>query len=170
MAKLATLSNLETLVTTMKSYFTAQSDFDSLKTTVEGIVATGGEANVIETVQVNGTALTVTDKTVNVTVPTAVSELTNDSGYATTTEVATAVSEAGHASITVVETLPDAADAESNVMYYLMNSETGYYDIYVLIDGALVLIDDTTVDLSGYLLASEIEEITSDEITALFED
>lgn len=42
-----------------------------------------GEANVIESVKVNGTALTVTNKAVDVTVPTKVSDLTNDSGFLT---------------------------------------------------------------------------------------
>lgn len=42
------------------------------------------QANVIETVKVNGTALTPSSKAVNVTVPTKVSQLTNDSGYKTT--------------------------------------------------------------------------------------
>ena len=45
---------------------------------------TGGDANVIETVKVNGTALTVdANKAVDVTVPTATSDLTNDSGFLT---------------------------------------------------------------------------------------
>ena len=43
----------------------------------------GYQANVIETVKVNGTALTPTSKAVNVTVPTKVSDLTNDSGFIT---------------------------------------------------------------------------------------
>lgn len=41
-----------------------------LEATVDGIVSVGGEANVIETVKVNGTELTVTDKAVDITVPT----------------------------------------------------------------------------------------------------
>ena len=41
------------------------------------------QANVIETVKVNGTALTPSSKAVDVTVPTKVSQLTNDSGYKT---------------------------------------------------------------------------------------
>lgn len=42
------------------------------------------QANVIETVKVNGTALTPTSKAVDITVPTKVSQLTNDAGYKTT--------------------------------------------------------------------------------------
>ena len=44
-------------------------------------VESGAEVNVIETVKVNGTALTVTDKAVDVTVPTKTSDLTNDSNF-----------------------------------------------------------------------------------------
>ncbi len=43
----------------------------------------GYQANVIESVKVNGTALTITSKAVDVPVPTKVSDLTNDSGYIT---------------------------------------------------------------------------------------
>lgn len=39
------------------------------------------QANVIESVKVNGTALTPSSKAVNITVPTKVSDLTNDKGY-----------------------------------------------------------------------------------------
>lgn len=42
------------------------------------------QANVIETVKVNGTALTPSSKAVDVTVPTKLSQLTNDAGYKTT--------------------------------------------------------------------------------------
>ena len=46
-------------------------------------IASGAQVNVIETVKVNGTALTPSSKAVNVTVPTKVSDLTNDTGYIT---------------------------------------------------------------------------------------
>lgn len=39
------------------------------------------QANVIESVKVNGSALTPSSKAVNITVPTKVSDLTNDKGY-----------------------------------------------------------------------------------------
>ena len=43
----------------------------------------GYQANILETVKVNGTALTPTTKTVSITVPTSTTQLTNDSGYIT---------------------------------------------------------------------------------------
>lgn len=62
------------------------------KTKLSGI-ASGAQANVIEIVKVNGTALSVTSKAVNVTVPTKTSQLTNDSTYVKKSEIPTQVSE-----------------------------------------------------------------------------
>lgn len=45
---------------------------------------TSAKTNVIETIKVNGTALQVSNKSVNVTVPTNISQLTNDSNFITT--------------------------------------------------------------------------------------
>ena len=56
------------------------------KTKLAGI-ATGAQVNVIESVKVNGTALTVTNKAVDVTVPTKTSDITNDSGFITINDV-----------------------------------------------------------------------------------
>lgn len=46
------------------------------------------QANIIESVKVNGTVLKVADKSVDVTVPTKVSELTNDSNYLVAGDIA----------------------------------------------------------------------------------
>lgn len=62
----------------LKTVFADKTQFENLKTTVDGIVAEGGEPNVIETVKVNGTALTPSDKAVDITVPTQTSQLTNN--------------------------------------------------------------------------------------------
>ena len=56
------------------------------KTKLSGI-ETGAEVNIIETVKVNGTALTPSSKAVNVSVPTKVSQLTNDSNFITLADV-----------------------------------------------------------------------------------
>ena len=48
----------------------------------------GAQANVIESVKVNGTALTVTGKAVDIAVPTKVSELTNDVPYLVAADIA----------------------------------------------------------------------------------
>ena len=46
------------------------------------------QANVIESVKVNGAALTITDKAVDITMPTKVSDLTNDAGYLVASDIA----------------------------------------------------------------------------------
>lgn len=50
-------------------------------------IASGAQVNVIESVKVNGTALTVTSKAVDVTVPTKTSQITNDSGFITSSDM-----------------------------------------------------------------------------------
>lgn len=51
-----------------------------------------GEMNVIDTVKVNGTALPVVNKAVNVLVPTDLGDLTNNTGYLKGTDVSGGVS------------------------------------------------------------------------------
>ena len=52
-------------------------------------IATSAQANVIESIKVNGTAQTITSKAVDITVPTATSDLTNDSDFITASDYAT---------------------------------------------------------------------------------
>ena len=61
----------------------SENDFtDGYKSKLDGIEG-GAQVNVIEVVKQNGVALPVTDKAVDVAVPTTTSSLTNDSGYIT---------------------------------------------------------------------------------------
>lgn len=63
---------------------TLKSNYDAAYTHSQTAHApASAQANVIESVKVNGTALTVTSKAVNVTVPTKTSQITNDSGFLT---------------------------------------------------------------------------------------
>ncbi|MCC8013769.1 MAG: hypothetical protein LIO87_01110 [Eubacterium sp.] len=71
----------------------------------------------------------------------------------------------GNASLDIVDELPDVENAEENVLYLLKNSETGYYDVYVLIDEELVLIDDRDIDLSDYYTKEETDETLTDYYT-----
>lgn len=68
------------------------SDLQDLSERVDDIVSTGGEPNRIDTVKVNGTALPITNKAIDVTVPTKTSDITNDSGFQTASDVSTAIS------------------------------------------------------------------------------
>lgn len=57
------------------------SRIDNLASKVDALEKVGAQANVIEVVKVNGTALPITDKAVDVTVPIKFSDLTDDSGF-----------------------------------------------------------------------------------------
>lgn len=50
-------------------------------------ISTVGQANIIEKIQKNGTDLTISNKTVNIEVPTKTSDITNDSGFITIKDV-----------------------------------------------------------------------------------
>ena len=157
--KLTALEHLQMLAEKTKQQADAlQENENALSGRVSALEKVGAQANVIETVKVNGTAQTVTNKSVNITVPTKTSQLTNDNGYQTSSQVATAVqnaiSKSGHASFLKVSAVPAVADAAENIMYLVMNSTTKHYDIYAKIKGdsgtyTMELLDDTTVDLSG---------------------
>ena len=63
-------------------------DYTTAEQTKLAGIEGGAEENVIETVRRNGSALPVSGKAVDITVPVKTSELTNDSGYQTASDVA----------------------------------------------------------------------------------
>ena len=66
--------------------------YDQAAQKVESLESAGAEANVIETVKVNGSPLSPDgSKAVNITVPTKVSQITNDSGFQTSAQVTSAI-------------------------------------------------------------------------------
>ena len=76
--KYLNLTAVQTIKTWAKGLFALDADLDALDAKVDEIISEGGEPNVIETVKVNGTALTPVNKAVDVEVPTKTSDLTND--------------------------------------------------------------------------------------------
>lgn len=103
---------------------------DMLKSTYDptGSVATAGgipdyvEANggKIDTIKVNGTAQAITDKTVNITVPTKTSDITNDSGYLTSVPVTSVNSKTGD----VVLTAGDVGALPADTVIPTVNNAT----------------------------------------------
>lgn len=65
----------------IKAAFASAADMTQAKSDIQALQNVGAQANVIETVKRNGTALTVTNKAVDVTVPTKTSDLTNNSNF-----------------------------------------------------------------------------------------
>ena len=64
--------------------------------------------------------------------------------------IQTAIAATGHAHFEKVDAVPEAASAQDNVLYLVLNEETQHYDIYAKVEGEVVLLDDTTVDLSNF--------------------
>ena len=77
------------------------------------VTANGGK---IDTISVNGTQQTITNKNVDITVPTKVSDLTNDSNFQTDTQVASTVSTSLANSGNPYQTQTDVASAISQAV------------------------------------------------------
>ncbi len=165
---LTKLAALKALAGDAEKKFATKTSVETLSGRVDGLVAAGGEPNVITKVKVNGTEVPITDKAANVSVPTKVSQLTNDKGYQTSTQVETTVqqkiSASGHARYEKVDRVPTAQEAQGNVLYLVMNTVTGHYDIYAKIGTTVERIDDTTVDLSAYSTTTEIENLLKNKV------
>lgn len=103
------------------------------------------------------------------TVPTKVSSLTNDAGYQTGSQVATAIQTAiaqtGHASFQVVSAVPSASSAQENILYLVKNTTTGYYDIYAKVVNEVVRLDDVSIDLSGYVQKEAGKGLSTNDFT-----
>lgn len=141
---------------------------DADKSKLAGIAA-GAQVNVIEKIKVNGTEQSIAEKSVDITVPTKLGDLTNDAGlidntvsnltnyYLKTetynkTEVNELVGQIATIQISVVESLP--ATGKSNVIYLVAKTKSedqNVYDEYLYTGTAFEKIGDTTIDLSNYL-------------------
>lgn len=223
-SKLTTLEHLKQLAVLVKQYDDALGGrIDGVVDQVNDLVTAGGEPNKLEGIKVNGVALAIAEKMVDILIATGtengtikvngtdvavkgladlaykaqVSEADLDTaltaviaakatqadleamgvrvttlegdvktlkeaGYQNESQVAAAISAAisasGHAHFEKANSVPTASTAKENVLYLVMNSKTNHYDIYALVSGEVVLIDDTTVDLSAY---SNTEQMTA---------
>lgn len=154
----------------IKTLFAKQSDFTALENTVSGLVAEGGEPNVIETIQVNGSAQTVSNKTVNIVVPTNNNQLANGAGYQTAGQV-TALIDQAVAGITqfqfsIVSELPTTG--QTGTIYLVpIAGRTNAYNEYIYVNSSWEQIGTTDIDLSGYVQSSDLVAITNSEIDTI---
>lgn len=147
-------------------------NLSSLQQIVAGIVSQGGEPNIIDTIQVNGTALPVSDKTVNISVPTNNNQLTNGANYQNASQVNAAIASAvaGITQISfqiVTGSLP--ATGEVGTIYLLKDTTKSIdiYDEYIYVNGSWEKIGSTDVDLSGYVQDTDMVAITESQIDAI---
>ena len=120
------------------------------KTKLNGDSA-GSQVNKIESVKVNGTALTIdSSKAVNV-------DLTAYAKSADVTEeIASAVSGVTQIDYSVVESLPSTG--KKGIIYLVANSETGtnIYDEYIYINSKFEKLGSRELDLSSYAKKTDI--------------
>lgn len=76
------------------------------------------------------------------------------------TAVDNAITEAGASKMEVVEAVPEQETAQANVLYIYHNTGTGKYEIYALISGAVVRLDDDGGNVTDDMIATD-EEVTS---------
>lgn len=97
-------TRLKGIFATQTALSQTNTNVTALQNQVDGLVQEGGEPNVIETIQVNGSNLPVSDKTVNVPVPTNTNQLTNGAGFQTAAQVQAAITSGGFATVTQLNT------------------------------------------------------------------
>ena len=130
-------------------------------TTSKAGVMTAADKTKLDGIATGATAVTV-DSSVTSGSSNAVS------GDAVYNAISTAIANAGHLKKEVVNSVPSAADADEDVLYYVMNSTSGYYDIYQKIGGSVVRLDDVSIDLSNYATLSDLPtEMTAADVDAI---
>lgn len=130
-------------------------------------IEAGAETNIIEVIKRNGTNLIVTDKEVDISVPTKFSELTNDKNFKTESEIKTLINQLGKLKKEIVESLPAVGTADDNTMY-LVASDNGFAE-WMVIEGVWEKLGDTShIDLTGYVKKVDLVPITTDEIDAMW--
>lgn len=87
--KLTKLGALKALAERVNTDFSTKTELNTLEEKVEELVTTGGEPNKIEKIKVNGDEQFINslDKSIDINVPTKVSDLNNDSKFQKDTEV-----------------------------------------------------------------------------------
>lgn len=72
-------------------------------------------------------------------------------------EYLAAIAGAGYASFRKAESVPSPDEAKADVLYLVQDKASGLYGIWALIDGAMVQVGSTAVDLDGYVTREELE-------------
>ena len=119
----------ENKVDKVEGYGLSKNDFtDTLKSKLDGI-EDSADVNLIESISVNGTARTITNKNVDINVPTKTSVLTNDSDFTTNHHVDDVKDYLDEKIDDNTGAIGDNADAideiNSNLLNYSLISETG---------------------------------------------
>lgn len=78
-----------------------------------------------------------------------------------------AIAGTGHAQFVKAEAVPAKENAQDNVLYLVMNADTGFYDIYAKVDDDVVRLDDTSVNLADYVTKAALTEALGSKVDAV---
>ena len=152
-------------------------------------IASGAQANVIESVKVNGTKVEPSSKAVDISVPTKVSQLTNDSSFQNATQVNSMIAGKGYQTQSQVQSLINSAVGNiasikyekvsslpvtgSNSVIYLVAHSHGTQDIYdeyiwIADTKTFEKIGNTDIDLSGYVKSSGLTAISTNDLSTMW--
>ena len=170
--KFLNYEGLEHLIAEIKERFVQKisgkdlstNDFTNLyKDKLDGI-ENNAQINKIELIKRNGTNLSIgVDKSVDINVPTKLSDLTNDKNFKTESEIKTLINQLGKLKKEIVESLPAVGTADDNTMY-LVASDNGFAE-WMVIEGVWEKLGDTShIDLTGYVKFTDVEIISNAEI------
>lgn len=146
-------------------------DYTTAEKTKLTSIAAGAQVNIIESIKVNGTAQTVTDKAINITVPTNTNQLTNGAGFQNASQVSSAINKALEGITTidyqVVTALPETGT--KGTIYLKSNGGTSpnIYDEYIWITDKFEKIGTTEVDLTNYWNTTNLAALTNTEIDGI---
>ena len=152
---LATLGHLKALAQQAKANDDRiEQKVTSLETQVDGLVTAGGEPNKIDAVKVNGTALEITEKAVDIGA-----------------SISAAVAAADHLQrkkVANLEAIDPSAEGAEKFIY--MVPKTGsdaddVYDEYMVLNGAVEHVGNTKVDLSGYVQKETGKGLSANDYT-----
>lgn len=158
---------------------TDKGNLDNAVSKLSGIES-GAQENVIETIKVNNSALTPdANKAVNITVPTKVGQLNNDSGFITKavsdltnyykksetytqTEIDNKLSAIPKFAISVVQSLPTSDISTTTV--YLVSSGTesnNLYTEYIYVNNKWEILGTQKLDLSPYVKQDDLATVAT---------
>lgn len=152
-------------------------------------IASGAQVNVIESVSVNGTKIEPSSKAVAISVPTKVSQLSNDSDFQNATQVNNTITGKGYQTQSQVQSLINSAMGKvtsikyqkvdslpttgSNGVIYLVSHSHGTQDIYdeyiwIADTKTFEKIGNTDIDLSAYVKSSELVAISTSDLGTMW--
>ena len=158
---------------------TDKQNLDNAVSKLSGIEA-NADVNVIETIKVNNSSLTPdANKAVNITVPTKVGDLTNDSGFITKavndltnyykksetytqTEIDNKLSAIPKFAISVVQTLPTQNISTTTVYLVQTGTETNnLYTEYIYVNNKWETLGTQKLDLSPYVKSTDLATVAT---------